>query len=136
MNKMLVNALCVTVFTGSCLFINQASATEKSDAEKYGPKSPIVMEHPVNVVFDHRIHTDQTGLSCGACHDGIFAMQRGVTPKTDQTMTSLAQGKSCGACHDGQTAFASNTRCNACHIREKAMKASDPNPHTVPSASH
>ncbi len=136
MNKRLFNALCVTVLAGSCLFINQASADEKSDAEKYGPKNPIIMEFPVKVIFDHRVHTDQVGLDCNACHDGLFAMQRGVTPKTDQTMVALGKGKSCGACHEGKTAFASNTRCNACHVREKTMKASDPHPHAAPASSH
>ena len=31
-------------------------------------------------------------------------------------MASLYEGNYCGACHDGDTAFASNTRCTACHI--------------------
>ena len=136
MNKIVFNAFCAIVLTGSFLFLNAASATEEDDEKKFGPKSQIIMEHPVNVVFEHRVHTDQIGLECSECHDALFAMQRGVTPKTDQIMTSLAKGKSCGACHDGRTAFASNTRCNACHIREKNMKSSDPHPHAATSAAH
>ena len=134
MKKVLFNALCVTVLTGSCLLINQASATEKSDVEKFGPKSPIIFAPPINVIFDRWVHTDQVGLECNACHDGLFAMQRGVTPKRNQTMIAMTKNKSCDACHDGQTAFASNTRCNACHVREKTMKSSDPHPHAAASA--
>lgn len=94
------------------------------------------MEQPINVTFDHRVHTDLIGLACNECHDALFVMQRGVTPVKDQTMTALAKGKSCGACHDGRTAFASNTRCNACHIKPKDLKASDPHPHTDSHGSH
>ena len=136
MNKKFFNTLCVTLFAGSFLLINHASATEKYDTKKFGPESPIIMENPIPVKFDHRVHTDQIGLSCRECHDGLFAMQRGVTPKVDQTMKSLAKGKSCGACHDGKTAFASNTLCNACHIKPKNMKASDPHPHGDAHGSH
>ena len=136
MNKIFLNAFCATVLTGSFLFINHASATEEYDAKKFGPKSPIIMDQPINVIFEHRVHTDQVGLTCNECHDALFVMQRGVTPKKDQTMVSLAKGKSCGACHDGRTAFASNTRCNACHIKPKDMKASDPHPHTDTQGSH
>lgn len=129
MNKFFFNAFGVTMLVGSFLLANNASATEGYDVKKFGPKSPIIMDEPVNVIFDHRVHTDQIGLECNACHDGLFAMQRGVTPKSDQTMSSLTQGKSCGACHDGETAFASNTLCNACHIRPENLKESDPHPH-------
>ncbi len=91
------------------------------------------MDKPINVIFDHRVHTEQAGLECAACHDDIFAMQRGVTPKSGQTMSALAEGESCGACHDGETAFASNTMCNSCHFQPKDLKTTDPHPH---AASH
>ena len=136
MNKIFFSAFCVTVLSGSFLFISHVSATEGYDVKKFGPKSPIIMEEPINVKFDHRVHTDQIGLACSECHDGLFNMQRGVTPKTDQTMASLAQGKSCGACHDGETAFASNTLCNACHVRAKDLKVTDPHPHGDGHGSH
>ncbi len=136
MNKNLLSTLCVTVLTGTFLLVNYAAATEGYDVKKFGPKNPIIMKTPINVVFEHRVHTEEMGLECNACHDDIFVMQRGVTPKGNQTMSALAKGESCGACHDGETAFASNTQCNSCHIRPKNMKPSDPHPHGEPHGSH
>jgi c(7)-type cytochrome triheme protein len=118
MNINLVNTFGVTALIGVFLFVSNVSASEEYDVKAFGPKSPIVWEKPVEVVFEHRTHTDDIGLECSACHDGeIFAMQRGVAPKTGQlSMASLIEGKFCGACHDGDTAFASDTNCSACHI--------------------
>ena len=130
MKKSSLTTLGFVILAGSFLLTANTFATEDYDTKKYGPKSPIIMEHPVNVRFDHRVHTDDIGLECGSCHDSLFVMQRGITPKKDQTMSALAKGKSCGACHDGETAFASNTRCDACHIKSKGMESpSDPHPH-------
>lgn len=137
MKKISLTALGIAIFVGSFLLISNAVATEGYDEKKFGPKSPIIMEHPVNVRFDHRVHTDDVGLECAACHEDLFAMQRGVTPKKDQTMSALAKGKSCGACHDGETAFASNSRCNECHIASKGKKSvSDPHPHNDAVPAH
>ncbi len=136
MNKIFFSALCVAVLAGNCLFIGHAAATEGYDVKKFGPQHPIIMEKPINVKFDHRVHTDQIGLACNECHDDLFNMQRGITPKIDQNMAALIKGKSCGACHDGDTAFASNTRCNACHIKPKDMKDSDPHPHGEAHGNH
>lgn len=88
-----------------------------SDQEDGGT---IVFTKPVKaVIFDHKIHTSQ-GLDCDSCHDSIFAMETGAAEaKDDFTMASLYAGKYCGSCHDGKTAFASNTRCSACHIGVK-----------------
>ncbi len=130
MTKYFVKVFWMTILTGGFMLTNQAMATDGYDVKKFGPKNPIIMEKPVNVIFDHRVHTDTVGLECAACHDDLFAMQRGVT-KVDQTMRALAAGKSCGACHDGRSAFASNTRCNACHIKPKNLTPSDPHPHTA-----
>lgn len=117
MNKKLVSAIGITMLTGIILFMGNASATEGYDVKAFGPKSPIVWDKPVKVIFEHRMHTDDIGLECSACHGEIFAMQRGVAVRTGQlTMASLAEGKFCGACHDGDTAFASDSNCGACHI--------------------
>ena len=80
----------------------------------------IVFTKPVKaVIFDHKVHTSQ-GLDCDSCHDDVFAMETGAAEaKDDFTMASLYDGKYCGSCHDGKTAFASNTRCTACHIGVK-----------------
>ncbi|MBU0943616.1 MAG: hypothetical protein KJ804_16815 [Proteobacteria bacterium] len=117
MNINLVTTFGVTVLAGMFLFVNNVSASEEYDVKAFGPKSPIVWNKPVKVVFEHRVHTDDIGLECSACHGEIFAMQRGVAPNTGQlSMASLAEGKFCGACHDGDNAFASDTNCGACHI--------------------
>ncbi len=130
MNKFFLSTFCISSLIGGILLSSNVSATEDYDSKKFGPKSPIIMESPTNVIFDHRVHTEEVGLECSACHDDLFAMQRGVTPKVDQTMSALSEGKSCGACHDGETAFASNTLCNSCHFQPKNLKPSDPHPHT------
>ncbi len=107
----------LTLLTGSFLFAGSASAADKYDVIAFGPKNPIVWNKPVKVIFNHQSHTDDIGLECNACHGELFAMQRGVAPKTGKlSMASLAEGKFCGACHDGETAFASDTNCSACHL--------------------
>lgn len=94
------------------------AADEEYDEDTYGPKDPIVWVKPVKaVVFDHKIHTMGAELSCDSCHDDLFEMEAGAAEeKEDFTMETLYEGGYCGACHDGSTAFASNTRCTACHI--------------------
>ena len=91
---------------------------EEYDEEKYGPADPIVWVKPVkSVVFDHKVHTIEAGLDCGSCHDELFEMEAGAAEEDEQfTMDTLYKGGYCGACHDGETAFASDTRCTACHI--------------------
>ena len=43
------------------------------DEDTYGPKDPIVWEKPVKaVVFNHKVHTMDAGLSCDSCHDDLF----------------------------------------------------------------
>ena len=117
MKTNLFTAVGVTLLAGSFLLVSNASASDDYDVKAFGPKSPIVWNKPTKVVFDHRTHTDQIGLECSACHGEIFAMQRGVAPRTGKlTMASLAEGQFCGACHDGDTAFASDTNCSACHV--------------------
>ena len=116
MNNKSIIALGAALLTGSLLCAGQSIATEEYDVKAFGPKSPIVWEKPTKVVFEHKTHTDDLGLACVECHGEIFAMQRGVAERTGKlTMASLAEGKFCGACHDGETAFASDTNCAACH---------------------
>lgn len=78
----------------------------------------IIYAAPVaGVVFSHQVHVDEAGLDCENCHEDLFAYEaRNAEQQPDFNMKSLYEGKYCGACHDGDTAFASNTRCTACHI--------------------
>ncbi|MCK9417987.1 MAG: cytochrome c3 family protein [Nitrospirae bacterium] len=69
-----------------------------------------------SVLFSHKLHADELGLTCDMCHMKLFDMQAlAAQEKTDFTMNSLYKGKYCGACHDGKIAFASNTQCARCH---------------------
>jgi c(7)-type cytochrome triheme protein len=117
MNTNFFTTVGATILTGCFLLVSNASATDEYDVRAFGPKSPIVWNTPIKVVFEHRLHTDDAGLECSSCHGELFAMQRGVAPKTGKlTMAALADGQFCGACHDGDTAFASDTNCIACHV--------------------
>lgn len=69
-----------------------------------------------SVIFTHQDHVSK-GLSCNACHSGLFEMEALHAQKNkDFTMDSLYKGKYCGACHNGKKAFASNTQCARCHL--------------------
>ncbi|MCF8056442.1 MAG: hypothetical protein K9K37_07365 [Desulfocapsa sp.] len=117
MKKNYLKTIALALLAGSFLFVVNTSASEEYDVKAFGPETPIVWEKPTKVVFEHRSHTDEIGLECSACHGEIFAMQRGVAARTGKlNMASLAEGQFCGACHDGETAFASDTNCAACHL--------------------
>jgi len=117
MKKNSIIAIGAALLLGNIALANEAQASDDYDVKAFGPKSPIVWEKPVRVIFEHRSHTDDIGLECSSCHDDVFAMQRGTAVRTGKlTMASLAEGQFCGACHDGDTAFASDTNCTACHI--------------------
>ncbi len=97
---------------------DKKAAAKAYDEDAYGPEAPIVWVKPVKtVVFEHKTHTMDAGLSCDSCHDDLFEMENGAAEKKDDfTMAALYKGKYCGSCHDGSTAFASSTRCASCHI--------------------
>lgn len=107
------------LLSGAVLFAgDEGKEKEAYDEDAYGPRAPIVWVKPVkSVVFEHKVHTMDAGLDCASCHDELFEMEKGVAEaKDDFTMATLYKGGYCGSCHDGSTAFASNTRCTACHI--------------------
>lgn len=125
--EMTMTAMAEGKFCGTCHDGNTAFATNTkctschTDVTGLAPKDLIVWTKPVKaVIFDHNAHTEDFGLDCDSCHDELFAMEKGAAEKTDDfTMQSLYDGKYCGKCHDGSTAFASDTRCNSCHIGVK-----------------
>ncbi|MDO9042056.1 MAG: cytochrome c3 family protein [Desulfocapsaceae bacterium] len=122
MASMAEGKFCGTCHDGSTAFATNTKCTScHTNATELTPKAPIVWTKPVEaVVFYHKAHTEDFGLECNACHDGTFAMQKGAAEKAGNfTMQALYDGKYCGKCHDGSTAFASNTRCNTCHIGVK-----------------
>ncbi len=118
---LMVSVLGGCLLSGALLFAGSDKKEQKGtayDEDAYGPEAPIVWAKPVEaVVFEHKIHTMDAGLSCDSCHDDLFEMESGAAEKKDDfTMVTLYKGGYCGSCHDGSTAFASNTRCASCHI--------------------
>lgn len=113
----LLIGFALLLFSVGLLYASGA-VEEEYDEDTYGPKDPIVWVKPVkSVVFEHKVHTMGAELDCDSCHDDLFEMESGVAEENDDfTMETLYEGGYCGACHDGSTAFASNTRCTACHI--------------------
>lgn len=104
------------LLAGSFLAAGTVMAEDDYDVRAYGPKHTIVWNTPVKASFSHKVHTADIGLECSACHGEIFAMQRGVASATHRfNMAAMAEGKFCGACHDGDTAFATDSNCSACH---------------------
>jgi c(7)-type cytochrome triheme protein len=119
---------CISLAGALILALGQVigAGEEEYDEFLYGPAAPIIWTKPVvGVIFEHKPHTYELGLDCDSCHDGLFEMVAGAAEENDDfTMESLYQGKYCGACHDGSMAFASNTRCTACHIGVKGYNRS------------
>ncbi len=112
--------LGLAVFGYVALFASDQKGEEQEpyDEDTYGPEAPIVWTKPVKaVIFNHKTHTMDNDLDCDSCHDDLFLMEAGAAEEEeDFVMESLYDGNYCGACHDGSTAFASDTRCTACHI--------------------
>ena len=91
-------------------------AEEVYDTDAYGPENAIVWNEPIKATFDHKTHTMEAGLECSSCHDDVFAMEHGAAVNSNEfTMKAMAAGQFCGTCHDGDTAFATDTNCQACH---------------------
>src|SRR6266498_3564244 len=87
----------------------------------------ILYTKPVkSVLFSHKIHVEQKGLTCDMCHAGTFDMQAlKAQGNHDFTMEALAQGKYCGVCHNGTMAFSSNSRCASCHSGVKGSSVAE-----------
>ena len=117
-NIQILTIFAVLLFSAVLLFASGNEPVEEYDEDTYGPEAPIVWVKPVrSVVFDHKVHTMGAELDCDSCHDDLFEMEAGAAEENDDfTMETLYAGGYCGACHDGSTAFASDTRCTACHI--------------------
>lgn len=116
---MIKNPLLKTSFltlSASLLLAGNGLADDDYDVKAYGPKNEIVWNTPIKATFEHKVHTMDAGIECSSCHDDVFFMQRGTAVKTKKfTMKAMAEGQFCGTCHDGDTAFATDTNCMACH---------------------
>lgn len=122
-----IKTIEVILLAGTFFLAPHSMAADAYDEETYGPEAPIVWAKPTTVTFSHKIHTMDSGLTCDACHDELFTMESGAVLATAKmTMASMAEGKFCGSCHDGNTAFATNTKCAACHTDVKEIVPADP----------
>jgi len=98
-----------------CLAGNSLAGADY-DEDTYGPEKPVEWNKPIKATFDHKIHTMEAGLDCESCHDELFEMEAGTIEEDENfTMKAMADGQFCGSCHDGDTAFATDTNCAACH---------------------
>ena len=114
-----MQALYEGKYCGACHDGSMAFASDANCGSCHTtPEEPIVWTKPVKaVIFSHATHTEDMGLDCESCHDELFIMKAGAAQENDDfNMQALYDGLYCGACHDGSTAFASDTRCTACHI--------------------
>jgi len=84
----------------------------------------IYTEPIMAVIFSHKAHVEDMGMSCEMCHPDLFYMSSHMAQQSgDFTMQSLYDGKYCGACHNGSWAFASDSQCARCHIGVKGYNA-------------
>ena len=128
---MIPKNLFLTAITSLLLLLlatGSVSAGEEYDVKLYGPRNTIVWEKPVKATFDHKTHTMEAGLECSSCHDDIFYMKRGTAGRNPEfRMKAMAEGQFCGSCHDGDTAFATDTNCMACHeVSEEPIVWNEP----------
>lgn len=113
--------------------VAMAAGAQSVLAENMEHGGDIIYTKPVKgVLFSHKVHVEDHGLTCDMCHAREFPMEAlKVQENADFNMASLYEGRYCGSCHNGAMAFASNTRCASCHVGVKglAKKAGDKKGH-------
>jgi c(7)-type cytochrome triheme protein len=100
-----------------------AAGAQSVLAENMEHGGDIIYTKPVKgVLFSHKVHVEEKGLTCDLCHAREFPMEAlKVQENADFNMASLYEGRYCGSCHNGAMAFASNTRCASCHVGVKGL---------------
>lgn len=138
MIKRPLQKMCLSVFLVFILLAGNGLADENYDAETYGPEALIVWDHTAIASFDHKVHTMDAEIDCADCHDDLFEMESGAVLSNDNfTMQEMAEGQYCGMCHDGDTAFATDTNCIACHsVSEEPLVWDEPNQSLFSHKSH
>lgn len=113
--------LVMTLALAMPLFL--AVVTYASDEVFHG--GDVLYSNPVkSVLFSHKLHVENMGFDCDACHDSLFEMASlAAEEQPDFNMQGLYDGKYCGGCHNGEMAFASSTQCARCHIGVKGYNA-------------
>jgi len=90
-------------------------------AEEPGYGGDILYTKPIKaVMFSHKSHVEDFGMSCNLCHDKLFQMEALNAQKNeDFNHKTFQKRKYCGACHDGKMGFAMNAQCTRCHMGVK-----------------
>ncbi|MFA6465964.1 MAG: hypothetical protein WCT30_09430, partial [Desulfurivibrionaceae bacterium] len=90
-NKSVLSMVGLAAVAGLLVFSSLSFGEEAYDEDTYGPKAPIIWTKPVKgVVFYHKTHTMDAGLTCDSCHDSVFQMAAGTAEQNaDFTMDSL-----------------------------------------------
>lgn len=88
-----------------------------SIAEEASYGGDILFTKPVKaVMFSHKSHVEDFGMSCNLCHDKLFQMEALNAQKNeDFNHKAFQKRKYCGSCHDGKMGFAMNAQCTRCH---------------------
>lgn len=92
-----------------------------SAAQDSGLGGDIYYTKPVkSVLFSHKTHVDDAGLSCSICHDKLFQMSALEAQNSNEfNHKGFKKGKYCGSCHDGSMAFGGDKQCTRCHVGVK-----------------
>lgn len=100
--------------------------TGQADAQE-GYGEDIIFTKPVKgVLFSHKTHVEDSGMSCNLCHDKLFQMSALTAQESpDFTHKSFKAGKYCGACHDGKMGFPMDAQCAKCHTGVKGLKKAE-----------
>jgi c(7)-type cytochrome triheme protein len=110
-----ITATIIVFLTGLFFVGNTVLAQQPAD------EGMIIYTKPVkSVIFNHKAHSEDYGISCNICHDKLFQMEASnVEKKADFNHKGFNKGKYCGACHDGKKGFAMDKQCTKCHIGVK-----------------
>ena len=99
MKKLLLLLVCAGAFMfGGHVVLNASDSAQEEeeyyDEDEFGPEALIIWESPVRgVVFSHKTHTYEMGLSCEDCHDEIFEMEAGYAETEDDfNMEAMYEG--------------------------------------------
>ena len=116
MNVLKISVVMAILLMAGIYFVNHYAV-----AEQVGGEDIIIYTKPVKaVIFNHKAHSEDYGISCNICHDKLFQMEALNAQKNpDFNHKAFEKGKYCGACHDGKKAFAMNKQCTRCHIGVK-----------------
>ncbi|WP_298036496.1 c(7)-type cytochrome triheme domain-containing protein [uncultured Desulfuromonas sp.] len=109
MKKLIRILICAALATG-LVAVQQGFAEDDFGGGEITYKS---------TVFSHESHVGGMGFDCDTCHEGLFEMEgHALQGNPEFSMDAIYEGGFCGTCHDGDTAFASDSDCTSCHVKD------------------